>query len=514
MFRTIAEEIAALVKKYKGSLSGEHGDGRLRGEFIPFMVGDKNYELIRKIKEIWDPTNIFNPGKIVDTPSMNTNLRFDPGHHTPEHETMLDFSSTEGIVRAAEQCNGSGDCRKSEFSGGTMCPSYMATRDEKHSTRARANIFREIAGRSYIRNPFESEQIKDVFDLCLGCKGCKSECPSNVDIGKIKTEFQYQYQSLKGVPFRNKLIAGFARANKINSYLPWIYNSAIAFPPTSALIKAVSGFAQKRSLPKLNKTTFEKWFDGNYESPSSGEHAKKVILFLDEFTNYNDLEVGIAVVKVLEILGYDIELSRVGDSARPYISKGLLPEAKEIVNRHVDELAGSVSSDTPLIGIEPSAILGFRDEFLDLADDKEGIGKISEHTYLFEEFIAKEIDNGNIENNLFKPLGAQIKYHGHCHQKALSSLTPLRKTLGLIPDTSIQLIPSGCCGMSGSFGYEKEHYDVSMKIGELVLFPEVRSLPEDGYVVASGTSCRHQIKDGTNVKSHHPAQLLLQSMNL
>ena len=513
MFRTIAEEIAALVKKYKGSLSGEHGDGRLRGEFIPFMVGDKNYQLMKAVKNIWDPQNIFNPGKIVDTPSMNTQLRFDPGHHTPEHETMLDFSATQGIVRAAEQCNGSGDCRKTELSGGTMCPSYMATHDEKHTTRARANIFREIAGRSYVRNPFESEQIKDVFDLCLGCKGCKSECPSNVDIGKIKTEFQYQYQALKGVSFRNKLITGFSKLNEINSRVPWLYNSAIAFPPSAWLIKTVSGFASKRSLPRLNKITFARWFDRYEQDLDQSNETRKVILFLDEFTNYNDLEVGQAVVQVLNQLGYQVELTTVGDSARPYLSKGLLEEARKVVNRHVIELADRVTDEIPLIGIEPSGILGFRDEFIDLADDKEAIKGIAANTFLFEEFIASEIDQNRIVKGKFKPIGSQLKYHGHCHQKALSSMTPLRKTLGLIPETSIQMIPSGCCGMSGSFGYEKEHYEISMKIGELVLFPEVRNIAEDGLIVASGTSCRHQIKDGTNVRALHPAQVLLRSLN-
>lgn len=517
MFRTIAEEISLLVKKYKGSLSGEHGDGRLRGEFIPFMIGKRNYELVKRVKSIWDPNNIFNPGKIVDTPSMNTQLRFDPGQFTPEYETMLDFSSTLGIVRAAEQCNGSGDCRKTEISGGTMCPSYMATRYEKHTTRARANIFREIAGRENADRPFESEQIKDVFDLCLSCKGCKSECPSNVDIGKIKTEFLYQYQKAKGVKFRTWLIGNYTKINRLAAKTPGLYNAMIAFKPIANLIKLASGFAQKRSLPEINSITFEQWF-WNEQSANFGVEApaawkKEVILFLDEFTNYNDLEVGKAVVKVLTRLGYKVELTKTGESGRSFLSKGLLDEAKIIANRNMVELKGEVSVNKPLIGIEPSAILSFRDEYLDLADDKEGAKKIAEHALLFEEFMAGELDAGNIDKSLFMPMARQIKYHGHCHQKSLSSLTPLRKVLGLIPEARVQLIPSGCCGMAGSFGYEKEHYDVSMQIGELVLFPEVRTLADHGVVVAPGTSCRHQIKDGTAERALHPAELLWEALS-
>ena len=516
MFRTVAEEISVLVKKYRGSLSGEHGDGRLRGEFIPFMIGEKNYELVKRVKEIWDPNNIFNPGKIVDTPSMNTQLRFDPGQFTPEYETMLDFSATQGIVRAAEQCNGSGDCRKTEISGGTMCPSYMATKYEKHTTRARANIFREIAGRENADRPFESEQIKDVFDLCLSCKGCKSECPSNVDIGKLKTEFQYQYQKAKGIKFRTWLIGHYTKVNKLASKIPGLYNAIISFTPFATMIKLISGFAVKRSLPRINKITFEQWFERE-KAMGFGVTAPmsknlEVLLFLDEFTNFNDLEVGKAVVKVLTRLGYQVELTKTGESGRSFLSKGLLDQAKIIANKNVEELKGKVSAKTPLIGIEPSAILSFRDEFLDLADDKEGVKRIAEYTFLFEEFLAAEMDQDKINKELFTSKSLQIKYHGHCHQKSLSSLTPLRKVLGLIPEAQIQLIPSGCCGMAGSFGYEKEHFDVSMKIGELVLFPEVRSLAKNGVVVAPGTSCRHQIKDGTGKISMHPAELLLQSL--
>lgn len=509
MFRVILEEISALVKKYRGSLSGEHGDGRLRGEFIPYMIGDENYELLKRVKHAWDPNNIFNPGKIVDTPPMNESLRFWPGQETPEYDTLLDFTAAEGIVRAAEQCNGAGDCRKTELTGGTMCPSYMATRNEKHTTRARANIFREIAGRGE-ENPFESEQIKEVLDLCLACKGCKAECPSNVDIAKIRAEFLYQYQKRKGISFRTWLISNFNALNRLALIVPWSYK-LIAKGPFSSLFKMIAGFAQKRSMPKLNKQSFRTWILKNQQSNFGVEipaqSKGEIWLLADEFTNYNDLEVGKSVVQLLTKLGYIIRLSPVEDSGRGLFSKGLLDKAKKLVDHNIAVLRDIITEENPLIGIEPSALLSFRDEYPNLATDKKSADMLAPNCLLFEEFLAKEIDNGNVDSSLFKHLDKTIKYHGHCHQKAISSLIPLEKVLGLVPDGKIELIPSGCCGMAGSFGYEKEHFDVSMQIGELVLFPTIRNNKE-AVIVAPGTSCRHQIKDGTGVISQHPAQLL------
>jgi FAD/FMN-containing dehydrogenase/Fe-S oxidoreductase len=515
IFRTMAEEISELVKKYNGSLSGEHGDGRLRGEFIPFMIGEENYQHLVDLKKVWDPINIFNRGKIVDTPSMNTRLRFDPGQYTPEFDTLLDFSSTLGIVRAAEQCNGSADCRKSAEAGGVMCPSYMATKDEKYSTRARANVFREIAGRESDVNPFLSEQIKEIFDFCLSCKGCKSECPSNVDITKIKAEFLHQNQLINGVPFRSKLIGNYSKSNALLSKVPGLYNGFLSINIFSSLFKKAVGFAQDRSMPKMNKQTFIKWFEHNKEQNfglGQVEIGNKMMLFADEFTNYNDLLVGQAVVLVLTKLGYNVQLADTIESGRSFISKGMLNEAKELANQNIANLKGKVSETMPLVGIEPSAILSFRDEYIDFAEDKSAAKEIADNAYLFEEFIDREISKDRINKSLFQPVARTIKYHGHCHQKAMSSMTPVQNTLELIPEAIVEQIPSGCCGMAGAFGYEKEHYDLSMKIGELVLFPAVRDMPDDGIVVASGTSCRHQIKDGTQTKSYHPAEALWESL--
>ncbi|WP_421873680.1 FAD-binding and (Fe-S)-binding domain-containing protein [Marinoscillum sp.] len=508
LFRTIAEEIATLVKKYKGSLSGEHGDGRLRGEFIPQMVGEHNYNLFKQLKQTWDPKNIMNPGKIVDTPPMDTSLRYEKDQETREFETILDFSDTMGYLRAAEQCNGSGDCRKSEISGGTMCPSYMATRNEKETTRARANILREMLTRSERPNPFAHEEIKEVMDLCLSCKGCKSECPSNVDMGKLKQEWQYQYYKEKGVPFRNKLIGNFSGGMKLAKMVPWGYRLAFSNDVTGNLVKGIMGFAKKRSMPELSKVTWEQWFKKEFKP--SATQGKKVYLFIDELLNYNEAEIGITAVKLLDKLGYQVEYVKHQESGRSFLSKGFLEQARDLAKANVAVFKDLVSQDVPLVGVEPSAILTFRDEYPDLLreEEKEAAKSIAENTYMIEEFLAKELDAGNIDLSLFNEQNQLIKLHGHCQQKALSSLIPVKKILTRLGSNQVHLIPSGCCGMAGSFGYEKEHYDLSMKIGELVLFPTVRQQPEEVIIAAAGTSCRHQIKDGTSRKAKHPVEIL------
>ncbi|MEM6845974.1 MAG: FAD-linked oxidase C-terminal domain-containing protein [Bacteroidota bacterium] len=533
MFRTIAQDIADLVKKYRGSLSGEHGDGRLRAEFIQQMIGDKNYELIREVKYTWDPNNIFNPGKIVDAPPMNRQLRYMPGHPTPEIDTVLDFSRNMGIVRATEQCNGSGDCRKTHLSGGAMCPSYMATRREKDTTRARANILRHFLTNSTQSNRFAHEEIKEVMDLCLSCKGCKAECPSNVDVGKMKAEFLQHYYDKKGIPLQTRMIANFTLLTSLAAYTPWLYNWAVTQPLISSIIKQMSGFARKRSMPLLYKTTLRKWYQARLEAQlpmisSSGlsiaspelpvktqEAAKsKVYFFCDEFTNYNDTEIGIKAIQLLEKLGYEVEIPKHEESGRTFLSKGLIRQARSIAQRNIAHLKHLVSEETPIVGIEPSAILTLRDEYIDLTrgDEQQSAQRIANHTYTFDEFIAREIDRGMITSDSFTSENRLIKLHGHCHQKALSSLVPTKKMLTLPENYQMHMIPSGCCGMAGSFGYENDKYEVSMQIGELVLFPTVRKQPEDVIIAAPGTSCRHQIKDGTGRIALHPAEILYDAL--
>jgi FAD/FMN-containing dehydrogenase/Fe-S oxidoreductase len=515
LFRIIAEEIATLVKKYNGSLSGEHGDGRLRGEFIKQMVGEKNYELFKTIKYTWDPQNIFNPNKIVDTPPMDTMLRYTPGQKTPTFKTIFRYYNQD-VLQHAEQCNGTGDCRKTHLSGGTMCPSYMATKNEKDTTRARANILREFLTNSEKINRFDHKEIYDVMDLCLSCKGCKSECPSNVDVAKLKAEFLQQYYDANGVPFRAKLIANFTKSAKLGSVTPGIYNFMVTTPAISNIIKRSSGFAKERSMPTLYKTTLKKWYSKRkkHVTASNKSDRKKVYLFCDEFTNYNDTEIGIKAILLLEKLGYEVIIPQHEESARTWLSKGLLRDAKKIINKNISLLSKIVTDETPLIGIEPSAILTFRDEYIDLADDEnfDAAKRLSKNVFFIDEFIAKEIDNGNISSDLFTKEKRLVKLHGHCQQKALSSLTASVKMLSFPENYSVETIPSGCCGMAGSFGYEKEHYDLSMKIGELVLFPAVRNSSEDVIIAAPGTSCRHQVKDGTGRKALHTVEILYNAL--
>jgi FAD/FMN-containing dehydrogenase/Fe-S oxidoreductase len=508
-YRMIAEEIADLVKKYDGSLSGEHGDGRLRGEFIPKMVGEHNYQLFKEIKKAWDPNNIFNPGKIVDTAPMDTFLRYEADLTTPEFKTYFRFQD-QNVLQHAEQCNGSGDCRKTQLSGGTMCPSFMATRNEKDTTRARANILREMLTHSPKENRFDNKEIKEVYDLCLACKGCKGECPSNVDVAKLKMEFLQQYHDANGIPLRSWLVGNFSKMTGLASYVPWAYNMVVKNAPLRKIVSRIVGFHPERTLPVLHDTTLQNWFKKHRKATPLPASAKKVYLFCDEFTNYNDVEIGKKSILALEKLGYEVIIPNHGPSGRPQLSKGLLKDAKKIAEENVRLLKDIITNDTPLIGIEPSAILTFRDEYPDLVGESllDDAKKLASNALQFDEFIAREIDLKHIKKDVFTKEKRTIKLHGHCQQKAISSMVPTKKMLSLPENYTVQLIPSGCCGMAGSFGYEKEHYDLSMQIGELVLFPTVRQQTDETIIAAPGTSCRHQIHDGTGRKALHPAEIL------
>lgn len=509
LFHTVALAIAHLVKKYKGSLSGEHGDGRLRGEFIPLMIGDKNYAHLKSIKKTWDPNNIFNPNKIVDTPKMNTSLRYKPNHHTPEIKTIFDFSKDQDFIRSVEKCNGSGDCRKSHLIGGTMCPSYMATKDESTTTRARANILREYLTNAPEKERFVQKEVYDILDLCLSCKGCKSECPSSVDITKYKAEYLQHYYDKKGIPLRTRVIAYISSVNKLGMIVPTVFNFFIENPFTSSIFKNLLGFASKRSIPKLYKYTLRSW-SKSYQQQIPLEYDNGTVnLFIDEFSDYNDVEIGIKAVKLLNKLGYKVKFPNHIESGRTFLSKGLIRKAKAIAEKNIKLLHPEISQDHPLIGIEPSGILTFRDEYIDLSTGKlkEQAKELAQNCLLFDEFIIQEVEKGNISKFQFTNNRANIKLHGHCHQKALASIEPTEKVLSLPQNYQVETIKSGCCGMAGSFGYEKEHYELSMKVGELVLFPEVRK-SEQCIISAPGTSCRHQIKDGTGRIALHPIEVL------
>ncbi|MFA3781817.1 FAD-binding and (Fe-S)-binding domain-containing protein [Melioribacteraceae bacterium 4301-Me] len=511
LFYSITNEIAHLVKKYKGSLSGEHGDGRLRGEFIPIIIGQHNYELCKEIKKVWDPKNIFNPGKIVDTPKMNTSLRYEVDKGTREIQTIYDFSSTKGILRAAERCNGSGDCRKSDLIGGTMCPSYRATRDEKNTTRARANTLREILTRSKKENPFDHKEIYEVMDLCLSCKACKSECPSSVDMAKLKSEFLQHYYDANGIPLRTKLIAYLPKINSFASNFSIIVNQFLKLK----LINKLIGFSTRRKIPLLSKQTFVKWYRKNSGKYSKNNFTKgKIYLFVDEFTNYNEADLGIKTFLLLTKLGYEVIVPKHLESGRTFITKGLLRKAKNIANENIKLLKDFVSEENPLVGIEVSAILAFRDEYLDLvnSDLKPYAEKIAKYSFTIEEFLSSEIKKGKISKDSFTTEKKKIKLHGHCQQKAIASTQPTIEVLSFPLNYQVEEIPSGCCGMAGSFGYEKEHYEISMKIGELVLFPAIRNLDDETLICAPGTSCRHQIKDGVQRAAYHPVEIIYDAL--
>jgi FAD/FMN-containing dehydrogenase/Fe-S oxidoreductase len=512
LFRTIAEDVATLVKKYDGSLSGEHGDGRLRGEFIEQMIGHKNYQLLKQIKNTWDPYHIFNPNKIVDTPPMNTMLRYVPGQQTPEFKTIFRFHNQD-VLQHAEQCNGSGDCRKTHLSGGTMCPSFMATRNEKDTTRARANILREFLTNSTQTNRFNHKEIYEVMDLCLSCKGCKSECPSNVDVAKLKAEFLQHYYDANGVPIRSKMIANFTGGAKLASVVPSLSNFFMNNAITGTLMKKAIGFATKRAIPEFSKQTLRSWFK-QHQSTVTNPSAKRVYLFCDEFSNYNDAHIGKTAVLLLEKLGYKVEMPEHLESARTWLSKGLVRKAKEIANKNIELLSKVVSKETPLLGIEPSAILTFRDEYPDLATDEnlQAAQALTKHAMMMDEFLEKEMQKGNIKKEQFTNTTQVIQLHGHCQQKAVGSVNASMNILSFPQNYKVEVIPSGCCGMAGSFGYEAEHYELSMQIGELVLFPAVRSKSSDVIVAAPGTSCRHQIKDGTGKQALHPVEVLYNAL--
>ena len=511
LFRKITTETAELVKKYKGSFSGEHGDGIVRAEFIPLMIGDNNYQLLRRIKKAFDPNNVFNKGKITDAFPMDKSLRYEVDRIEPQIETIQDFSDSEGIIKLAEKCNGSGDCRKPIEAGGTLCPSYRATKNEKDTTRARANMLREVLTNNTAANKFDSKELKEVLDLCLSCKACATECPSNVDIATMKAEFLYQYQETNGYSFRSKLFANNAKLNKLGSLTPTLTNLVL----NTTLAKSAMGVATERSVPKLAKRTLNSWYKKQNVISNAIEKSqpqKTVYLFNDEFTNFYDVEIGKEAVYLLNKLGYDAKIINHEESARSYISKGFLKEAKQVCNKNIEIFKDIITERTPLIGIEPSAILTFRDEYIRLADDKTSVEKIAKNTFTFEEFLAKEIEKGNIDKNLFTKKEKTLKIHGHCHQKALSSTHASFQMLNLPENYSVTIMNTGCCGMAGSFGYEKEHYKVSMQVGEDTLFPKVRNCSSGTEIAAAGTSCRHQIFDGTKRIAKHPITLLKEAL--
>lgn len=510
-FRAFAREAALLVKKYGGSLSGEHGDGRLRGEFLPLMVGERNYQLFKEIKAIFDPDSILNEGKIVDAPPMNTSLRYSDNAGCDgkyELATMFDFSDTDGILRAIEKCNGSGDCKRSAAFKGAMCPSYQVTRDEKEATRARANLLREFLTHSEKTNPFDHKELAEALDLCLACKACKSECPSNVDMTKIRAEFLYQYYKQHPVPFRTWVIANYPIFNRIGMMVPHLFNFFCTNRFFSSIVKRILGFSVHRSLPEVSTFTLRKWARKNLKQLENP--IKTVWFFVDEFTDTQDVAIGVKALELLQRLNYEVKIADNALSGRTYLSKGRLKRARKIAEKNVTLFSKLINDDVPLLGLEPSGILSFRDEYVDLVhyNLKPDARKLSKNCFLIDEFIADEFAKGNIRREQFTTEPCHIIFHSHCYQKALSD--PQRSTAMMeIPaNYSVTELKDGCCGMAGAFGFEKEHYDFSLKVANVSLVPAVNARKEDDVIAATGTSCRHQIKDTTGVIALHPVEIL------
>ncbi len=516
LFYSIAQKTALLVKKYRGSLSGEHGDGRLRGEFIPMMIGERNFALLKEIKSSWDPEGTFNREKIIDPPPMNTFLRYSPGDVIEQPGTFFDFSEEGGILRHIEQCNGSGDCRKTEKIGGTMCPSYMATREESTTTRARANILREFIGKQGKKNLFDHQEVYDVLDLCLSCKACKSECPSSVDMAKLKSEFLQHWYDAHGISFRTRMIANITKINAIGSVVPVLFNFFATNKFFSRLLKKSLGFAPERSIPTLGNTTVRRWTKTHLQELNDRlpPAAPEVSYFVDEFTNYNDAHVGIATIMLLNKLGIKVFVYTSALSARTYLSKGLLRKARKYARKNITLFRHVVNEERPLVGTEPSAILSFRDEYPELVgeDMKQDALQLSKNVLMIEEYIINLLDRKLIDKSLFTDQPKTVKLHSHCQQKAVASTAETLRMLSIPENYSVAEIPSGCCGMAGSFGYEKEHFELSMKVGELVLFPEIRKAGSETIIAVPGTSCRHQVKDGTGIRGKHPVEILLEAM--
>ena len=501
---SIANAIADLVLEFNGAMSGEHGDGLARSHFNAKLFGPALYDAFRQVKRAFDPKNLMNPGKIVDSPAMTESLKISPQYKTWQPQTTLNFSEQGGFARAVEMCSGMGECRKKL--DGTMCPSYMGTLDEEHSTRGRANALRNaISGRAP-EAEFTGKRLYEVMDLCLECKACKAECPSNVDMAKLKYEFLDHYHRANGLPLRNRIFGGIETLNRIGSTLApvsnWLANSGI----NRWLMEIFAGIDRRRPLPQFASEPFEGWFK-KHQTEGDGALGE-VVLFHDTFNNYNTPNVAIAATRFLEKFGYRVVLVEKKCCGRPMISKGMLSQAKENAAWNIDKLAPYAEKGTPIVGLEPSCLLTLRDEYPEFIRTSAA-KKVAENSFMLEEFVMREQKEGRLTLNS-KSNGKKALLHGHCHQKSLIGTAP---TLAMLKSAGYEVseVDSGCCGMAGSFGFEKEHYDLSTKIGNRRLVPVVKAAGADVEIVAPGISCRQQIDHLAQRQARHPAELLWES---
>ncbi|MDB5761351.1 MAG: FAD-binding oxidoreductase [Herminiimonas sp.] len=532
--REIAEAAAVLVRKYKGAYSGEHGDGLCRGEWVAWQYGPKLNAAFAEIKDLFDPDNRFNPDKIVRPPKMDdrSNFRFAPGYRELPLTPALDWSPwnvkrnpltgeetapgsgddrTGGLAKVIEMCNNNGHCRK--FDAGTMCPSYRITRDEKHVTRGRANTLRLAISGQLGQDGLASEEVKDVLDLCVSCKGCKRDCPTGVDMAKIKIEARAAWGRKNGLRLRDRLVAFMPRYAPYASKVGAALALAERIPLLSRWAKNALGLAPQRSFPRFVKP----FLSGAEATTSAVNDGKEVLLFVDTFNNYMESENAVAAQQVLEAAGYRVRFNVVPGQrplccGRTYLSAGLVEQAKAEARRSLDALMPFVNRGVPVVGLEPSCLLSLRDEFLSYGYGEEA-EKLSRSAYLLEEFLVKEKKDGRFTLDL-KPLPAnKVLLHGHCHQKAFDAFSPVQTVLQWIPRIELSVVESSCCGMAGSFGYEAEHYEASLAMAELSLLPAVRKAGKDAIIVADGTSCRHQIHDGTAGDAMHVARVLALSLD-
>jgi FAD/FMN-containing dehydrogenase/Fe-S oxidoreductase len=502
--QAIADDITDLVMEFGGAISSEHGDGRARSPYLERVYGATILQAFRELKRAFDPKNLMNPGNIVDSPALTENLRYGPAYKTWEPVTLLDFSKQGGFAALVEMCNGVGVCRKTME--GTMCPSYMATKDEEHSTRGRANALRAVLSGRVPADDFTSHRLHEVMDLCLECKACKAECPANVDMAKLKYEFLHHYYQANGLPLRNRIFGRIADLSKFGSRFAPISNFIAASRLNRWLLDRFFDIDSRRPLPRFASETFTAWFRARQQRTQAPRGS--VVLFHDTFVTYNTPEIGRAAVELLEAAGYRVELVDKKCCGRPLISKGMLAEAKVYAAWNVAQLTPWVERGAVIVGLEPSCLLTLRDEAVELlrSDDAK---KVAQSSFLLEEFLLKERANGLSLNFQAAPRRALL--HGHCHQKAMVGTAP---TVAVLQWANFEVseVDAGCCGMAGSFGFEKEHYDLSVNLGQRRLAPAVAAQPASTEIVAPGISCRQQIAHLTGRHAKHPAEVLREAL--
>jgi FAD/FMN-containing dehydrogenase/Fe-S oxidoreductase len=511
LMTSIAKDISDLVLEFGGAMSGEHGDGLARSHLNKKLFGPQLYSAFQDVKQAFDPRNIMNPGKIVDAPPMTENLRYGTAYRTIELKTHFSFAKEGGFASAVERCIGVGECRKKL--DGTMCPSYMVTLEEEHSTRGRANALREALSGRLPKEELTSPRMYEVLDLCLECKGCKGECPINVDMAKLKYEFLAHYHEAHGTPIRARLFANIERLNQLGCALAPFSTTVANLGVSRWMLEKLVGIDRRRSLPPFARQTFERWFR-RHTSTVAAAPKQKVILFHDTFMNYNYPEIGQAAVAVLERAGYEVMLVGKRCCGRPMISKGMLEEARAHAIYNVNLLAPYAEQGIPIIGCEPSCILTLRDEYPDLVSDKR-VETVAAHSFMIEEFLASRHSRGELQL-AFKDVKRKLLLHGHCHQKALIGTGPSLAVLRLPPGFEVEEVDSGCCGMAGSFGFEQEHYELSQAIGSRRLFPAVQAkrqaTNDDFDVVVAGVSCRQQVEHFTGKRPKHLVEVLAEAL--